>query len=163
MIPGKGSQKRFGGLFWKGKVVAMRQDFGERKSRWPARLFITGVILFVASGAIYFIYGDKDPRYSMGLKGTSGPADYTRAVVGDRLLLEKDRECRLQDLNLIFRGVEEGRLRFDAFLLQLDPDYGYVHRLDPDYAEQEFNMGGRTFRVLDWSRSRVRIELVRTQ
>jgi len=141
----------------------MREDTDERKSRWPARLFITGVVLFIASGAVYFVHGKKDPRYSTYMKLAPASADYTRAGVGDRLLLEKDRECRLQDLNLIFRGVEDGRLRFDAFLLQLDPDYGYVHRLDPDLAEQGFNMGGRSFRVLEWSRSRARLELVRME
>jgi hypothetical protein len=141
----------------------MRQDYGEPKTRWPARLFITGVVLFVASGAVYFVYGKKDPRYSTYLRRAPAPPDYTRAGVGDRLVLEKDRDCRLQDLNLIFRGVEDDLLHFDAFLLRLDPGSAYVHRIDPDLAENGFNMGGKTFRLLSWNRSRVRLELIRPQ
>ncbi|MGD8369144.1 MAG: hypothetical protein PVG78_16010 [Desulfobacterales bacterium] len=141
----------------------MRQDYGKRKPRWPARLFITGVVLFMASGGIYFAYGKKDPRYSTYMRRAFAPPDYTRAVVGDRLQLEKDRDCRLPDLNLVFRGVENGRLRFDAFVLQLDPASAYVHRIDPDLAESGFNMGGKTFRLLSWNGSRVRLELIRPQ
>jgi hypothetical protein len=48
-------------------------------------------------------------------------------------------------------------------VLQLDPASAYVHRIDPDLAESGFNMGGKTFRLLSWNGSRVRLELIRPQ
>jgi hypothetical protein len=141
----------------------MWRDDEERRTKWPVRLFLIGVLLFIVTGLVSFIQGKKDPRYTMRRAPVTGPVDYTRAGVGDRLQLDKDRVCRLKDLKIVFRGVEDGRLRFDAFLLQLDPDYAYVHRIDPDLAEQGFNMGGRSFRLLSWNGSRARLELIRSQ
>ena len=138
-----------------------RDDDEERRTKWPVRLFLTGVLLFIVAGMVYFVQGTKDPRYTMRPAPATGPKDYTGAGPGDRIVLERDRDCRLRHLKLVYRGVEDGRLVFDAFLLQLDPDYAYGHRIDPAIAADGFPMGGHTFRLLNWSRSRVRLELVR--
>jgi len=142
-----------GEIMWEGE-----ED--ERKLRWPARLFFTGVLFFIAGAVLYFMLGTSDPEYYWRSQSPTGPMDYTDAVLGERIVLEADRDCVMKKLNLVYRGVEEGRVLIEVTLLELDASYAYKHRIPIKKAKKGIQLGGRYFRLVSWGRSRISLELL---
>ncbi|CAB5111829.1 hypothetical protein D3OALGA1CA_5725 [Olavius algarvensis associated proteobacterium Delta 3] len=132
----------------------------ERRLRWPARLFFTGVLFFIAGALLYFLLGTTDPEYYWRPQSPTGPLDYTDAVIGERIVLEAGRDCVMKKLKLVYRGVEDGRIRVEVTLPELDSSYAYVHRIPLKKAKKGVRLGGRYFRLVSWGRLRISLELI---
>jgi len=132
----------------------------ERRIRWPARLFFTGVLFFIVGALLYFLLGTSDPEYYWRPQSPTGPMDYKDAVFGERIVLEADRDCLLEKLKLVYRGVEAGKIRVEVTQLELDASYAYKHRIPIKQAKKGIQLGGRYFRLVSWGRSRISLELL---
>jgi len=132
----------------------------ERRLQWPARLFFTGVLFFIAGALLYFLLGTADPDYYWRPHSPTGPLNYTDAIIGERIVLEADRDCVMRKLKLVYRGVENRRLRIDVTIPELDDSYAYAHRIPLKKARKGIQLGGKYFRLVSWSRSRISLELI---
>jgi len=132
----------------------------EQKIGWPARIFLMAGLLISITGLFYFMLGPKDPAYDWRRTRVGETADAVVGI-GDRIVLHKDQDVMLPKLKLVYRGLENDRLLVEVTLLEMDPDYAYPHRIDPDRTPTGIRLGGRVFRLESWSRSHIRLELVR--
>jgi len=133
----------------------------EQKMGWPARIFLMVGILISVTGLFFFVFGPKDPAYDWRRPDAIDEPPHGRIAVGDDIVLTKDQALVWPKLILVFRGLEKGRLLIEATQLEMDPEVAYPHRIDPDQTKTGFRMGGRWFRLKSWSRTRVRLELIR--
>ena len=104
--------------------------------------------------------GTSDPEYYWRPQTATGPLDYTDAVIGERIVLEVGRDCVMNKLKLVYRGVEDRRIRVEVTLPELDSSYAYVHRIPLKEAKKGIQLGGRYFRLVSWGRSRISLELI---
>ena len=132
----------------------------ERRLRWPAQLFFTGVLFFIAGASLYFLLGAADPDYYWRPQAATGPLNYRDAVIGEQIVLKTDRDCVMHKLKLVYRGVEDGHLRIDVTIPELDASYAYRHRIPVKTAKKGIQLGGKYFRLVSWSRSRISLELI---
>ena len=66
----------------------------------------------------------------------------------NRLLLVKNQGVRIDETRLVYRGIQDGSLVIDLFILALDPHYGYPHHIGEEKAQKGFSIGDYYFQVL---------------
>jgi hypothetical protein len=131
----------------------------QRESKWPAILFFVASSLFFF-GCVWYLYaGTLNPEYYWQ-KSPALSVDQTDPVLAanERILLVKNHAVRVDDARIVYRGTQAGDLLLDLFVLQLDPHYGYPHRIDEDRALQGFSIGEYHFQVLAASDDKISLK-----
>ena len=145
---------------WDDDYFSLMWRNDEHKMGWPARIFLLAGLLISISGLFYFMFGPKDPAYDWR-RPEARPSHDALVGIGDRIVLSKDQWIMLPQLKLAYRGMEKDRLLVEVTLMEMDPDVAYLHRIDPKRSDLEIQLGGRGFHLDSWSRSRIRLKLVR--
>ena len=137
----------------------------ERNHRWLPVLFfmltgmVTGVSLYlIASSAV-----ESEARAHGGNKGVaSPPAAATKSAVNrSRVVLRKNVRTTFGKVDVIYRGIEEGNLRLDVFIRELDPDYPYRREIDRRTAKNGFRLGGVRFELISAGRTKAKLVWIR--
>lgn len=132
-------------------------NFDEHK--WPAVVFFLTCGLFFFGCVWYLWAGALNPDYywqaSPGV-ATEFP-DRTLEVNG-RVMIAKNHGARVDRARIVYRGSHSGNLFMDLYILQLDPHYGYPHRIDERQARKGFRMGDYTFQVLAASDGKISLK-----
>ncbi|WP_372677492.1 hypothetical protein [Desulfosarcina sp.] len=133
------------------------QDSHEHK--WPAVVFfLTCSLLFF--GCVWYLWaGALNPDYFWDASPslTAEPQDRILEK-NERILLAKNHGARVENARIVYRGSRRGTLTLDLYILQLDPHYGYPHRIDEDHARKGFRMGEYFFQVLAASDGKISLK-----
>lgn len=115
----------------------------ERRPKWLPILFfvITGVIF---ATTIYLITVGASASNRLTNAAVASAVNALPYPDEPRILitLKRDTRQRMGKLDIIYRGVEDRKLRLDVFVLDLDPDYAYRHAIALDKANRGFRIGG---------------------
>jgi len=129
-----------------------------QKRKWLSILFfsLSGIIF---GTSLYLITTGSTPSPE---KMTIPVASAVNALpYGDQsrvtITLKRDTRQRLGNLDIIYRGVENRKLRLDVFVLELDPQYAYRHAIALNQASNGFRVGGVKFELLSARDSRAKI------
>ena len=76
----------------------------------------------------------------------------------ERVVLVKNQGALVDGARIVYRGSQRGALHMELFILQLDPHYGYPHRIDENQARKGFRMGDHHFQVLAASESKISLK-----
>jgi len=76
----------------------------------------------------------------------------------ERVLLAMNHGAQVNGERIVYRGSQHGALHMDLYILQLDPHYGYPHRIEADQARKGFRMGNNYFQVLAASDSKISLK-----
>jgi hypothetical protein len=131
------------------------------KQKWPAVLFFltSGFIFF---GCVWYLWaGATNPEYYWQASSTPTKSSDTKDHVfgkKDRIMLAKDHGAMIDEERIVYRGQENGMLHLDLFILQLDPHYGYPHRIPDEQARDGFRIGSHQFKVLAVSDGKVSLK-----
>jgi hypothetical protein len=134
----------------------------KRKLKWPAVLFFSlsgmvfGLSLYlIAAGAL-----DTEAR-------ANTPGNRGLAAVGDittpddeprvRVVLRRDVRNQFGKVDVIYRGVEDDRVKLDVFILDLDPAYPYRREIDYRTARDGFRVGGVRFELISAGRTSAKL------
>ena len=117
--------------------------------QWPTVVFLSTCGLFLVGCIWYLAAGVMNPEYYWSTTGPSVAASSgTMSHDRSRILLTKHQAVQLGDTRIVYRGVRSGDLILDLYILQLDPHYGYSHRIDVQQARKGFRLGSHHFQVL---------------
>jgi len=141
----------------------MKTVNNNNRRRWPTRLF------FISATALGLYLGwlvlgrAPDPRYQRYFSGAARmemPADAGSFVRKNMLYLFPDSPLAFEDIRLVYRGCEDGKLLLDLFLLDLDPEYAYLQRVAIPQAEKGVRLGKRTYVLHEANRRNARLAVV---
>jgi len=129
------------------------------KNNWLPTFFLVACGLFFFGCVWYLWVGALNPDYHWQPSPavTAEPADRILEQRG-RILLAKDHGARVGDSRIVYRGSRSGILHMDLYILQLDPHFGYPHRIDADQARKGFRMGEHFFQVLAASDGKISLK-----
>ena len=132
-------------LIWKGLLSV--NDSNQRK--WLAVVFFSTCGLFFFCCVWYLGAGALNPEYywqpSNALSEVSQEPNLHK---NERVLLTKNHGAQVNGERIVYRGSQRGALQMDLYILQLDPHYGYPHRIEADRARKGFRMGNHRFQVV---------------
>ncbi|HSO20123.1 MAG TPA: hypothetical protein VLT88_11720, partial [Desulfosarcina sp.] len=127
--------------------------------KWPAAAFFLASGLFFAGCVWYLAAGAMNPQYywqpAAALAGESAEPQLARHA---SVLLAKDRGVQVDGARIVYRGSRGGVLHMELYILELDPHYGYPHRIDEGDARSGFRMGEHRFQVLAASDGKVSLK-----
>ncbi len=81
-------------------------------------------------------------------------------IFDKRLMLKKDKSIMVAKNRLVFRGFRDKTIHLDVFLLELDPDRAYPHRISKADARKGIRLGDSRFKLLDVSRNTLQLEIL---
>ncbi len=133
------------------------KHFDEHK--WPALVLFVPCGLFFFSCVWYLWAGALNPDYywrsSAELAAESPEPLLTK---NDRVVLVKNQGTQVDSSRIVYRGCQRGALHMDLYVLELDPHYGYPHRIDESLARKGFRMGEHHFQVLAASDEKISLK-----
>jgi hypothetical protein len=133
--------------------------FDEHK--WPAVVFFVTCGLFFFGCVWYLWAGALNPDYywtSSTVLATDSPEPLL--TKNERVVLVKNQGAQVGGARIVYRGSQRGALHMDLYILQLDPHYGYPHRIDESQARKGFRMGDHHFQVLAASEGKISLKRI---
>ena len=117
----------------------------EHRNDWIGLLALTAVGIFLFSTVYYAKLWELRPEnYS---------ADPGRA----KIVLALEEEVQIGTEKLIYKGLaDDGRFTMAVVLMQMDPEYPYIHEIGIREAKGGFSLVGHRFELISASRSKVR-------
>jgi len=130
----------------------------EKKRKWlPILFFALSGIVF--GGSLYLITVGSAPARAKTTATVASAIDALPYPDEPRvtITLKRDTRQRLGKLDIIYRGIENRKLRLDVFILDLDPQYAYRHAIALKQAGEGFSVGGVKFELLSARTSRAKL------
>lgn len=137
----------------------------ERKSRLSVITII--IVLLLAFGGLYYFSTDSY-RQRSEINGAperltaAGGGNKTAGQRTDRLVLKRDERVDVGRTSLVYKGLENGKIVVDLYLLELDPKQGYLKMIDEDEAEKDFLLGPVTYRLVSVNNTYLALKIVST-
>ena len=139
------------------KGVLSVKDFDEQK--WPTMVFFSICSLIFLVCVWYLWAGALNPEYywqpseALALESPEPLLKKEEPVV-----VTKNQGAQVGDARIVYRGSRNGNLYLDLYVLQLDPHYGYPHKIEEDRARKGFRLGEYHFKVLVASDSKISLK-----
>jgi hypothetical protein len=128
------------------------------KKKWLSVLFfsVSGIIF---GTSLYLITAGSTPSPETTTVAVASAVHALPYPSESRVMitLKRDTRQRLGKLDIIYRGVENRKLRLDVFVLDLDPQYAYQHAIALRQANDGFRVGGHNLELLSARGSRAKI------
>lgn len=134
-------------------------------SRWPRTLFFIFIGLFFAASFYWISIRQVDLSAWRSRRVVPFPArdietEAIAYVAGDEITLSLDEPADMNDMRIIYRGMDRGVLNLDLIIPELDSQYAYAYRIPKKQAKQGFRMYGRSFTLTYSHDTRIRLKWV---
>ena len=129
------------------------------KQRWKTILFFA-VLACLFVGIFYgAIHGPWDPRFRRRMEKyqvqpSNAPKSFVRK---DKLTLHLNHPLSTQRYRFVYHGIENHRIHLALYILDLDPNFAYHHRVDIAQARSGFRMGEQAFRLESYGKNKIRL------
>ena len=117
------------------------------------QMIVSSVFLVVAMGTVAAMYyrattGKFEERRKEYQKRAEAAQPIRKTtVLSDRVVLIKDEPLVMDRVRVVYRGMSDGRIHLDVYLLDLDPNYPYARHLTKDEARESIHLGSRFYRL----------------
>lgn len=130
----------------------------KRKHKWLSILFfsVSGIVF---GTSLYLITAgaatSPDPvavNVASAVNALPYP-DEPRVLV----TLKRDTRQRVGNLDIIYRGVQDRKIRLEVYVRELDPQYAYRHAIALDEASRGFRLAGAHMKLLSARNARAKL------
>ena len=81
-------------------------------------------------------------------------------VTADRVILMTGAAVTVNRTRLVYRGVRDGTLHLDLYLLDLDSKYPYPKQIPKSAAREEFRLGSGRYQLLTANRKALTLKIL---
>jgi len=86
------------------------------------------------------------------------PETYSADPGKEKILLARDEGRKIGTEKIIYKGLaDDGKFAMAVVLLEMDPEYAYIHRIPIRKAKEGFSLVGHRFELISARRSRIRM------
>jgi hypothetical protein len=82
-------------------------------------------------------------------------------VLDGRVILMRDEALTISRNRLVFRGLEDGTILLDLYLLDLDSQYAYPRQITRELADEGFRLGDSRYRLLSVNQKTLTLETLK--
>jgi hypothetical protein len=117
------------------------------------QMIVSSVFLVIAMGTVATMYyrattgGFEERRKEYQQRADAAQPIRKTTVLSDRVVLIKDEPLVVERVQVVYRGMSDGRIHLDVYLLDLDPNYPYARHLTKDEARKSIHLGSRFYRL----------------
>ena len=133
-------------------------------NRWPTILFF-GATGFIFIFLVYYVaLGASDPSFyweNTQSAAASNDKKETRVTpTATRLLLHRDKALVTPQYKIVYRGLANDQLKFDLYVLALDPHYAYGRTVPAGKQRDFFNLGDLKVKLLACKNTHVSLKIL---
>ena len=123
-------------------------------------IFVLLAVVALVTGVFYSAF--HWPAGQSFRTGQEEPADPSAGnalspVKNNILTLFSGRPVTLWKKKLVYHGMENGRVHIAVYILELDPEVAYHHRIPVKTAKRGFRLGGQKFTLESHGKHRIRL------
>jgi hypothetical protein len=120
------------------------------KHRWQTVLFFA-TLAGIVYGVFYSAYRGPmaqrvQRRIDQAMRRSEQPPP--KPIQKGRIVLSPNQPLTVDNKRLVFSGIENDQLIIAVFMLELDPQVPYYHRVPIREARQRFQLGGQAFKLV---------------
>jgi hypothetical protein len=78
-----------------------------------------------------------------------------------RILLRRDEKNSFGKVDVVYRGIDDGHVKLDVFIRDLDPHYPYHRKIAYRTAKEGFHLGGLRFELISAGRTKAKLVWLR--
>jgi len=136
-----------------------------RRQKWLAISFFLVCVLTFAALSYTIISGSTDRAYSNWMASARSKPEGSTNDKGiwqedGLLVMLKDEQVDLENVQLTYRGLSSGDVLLDLVLLDLDPQYVYHRQIPVEAARQGIQVSNWRFKVISANRQRLQLLLI---
>jgi hypothetical protein len=131
------------------------------KKGWLAIFFII-FCLTVPFGITYYVSTPASRERFEQFRERGTNALVRSQVSVKQLLLVKNDRVTFKNTSLIFKGLENGQLMLDLYLLELDPGYAYPQRFSRKTNGNAVRLGDVTYCVISANNTALTLKIIGT-
>jgi len=130
------------------------------KNRW-LNIFVLVVMAGIVVGLFYRAY-----KWPISMSGVH-PSDKKSTAVAtskkpspiqdNRVVLLRGRPVTAWKKKLVYHGLENDRIHIAVYILELDPEVPYHHKIPVKKAKKGFRLGGQKFHLESYGKHRIRL------
>ena len=128
---------------------------------------LKAILLFILMGGFVFaiFYSAYHPAMNPRTFNPAKPAPPVQKkkienpIKDNRITLTLGKPVTVWKRKLVYRGIEEDRIHIAVYILELDPEVPYHHRIPIDEAEAGINLAGKSFDLVSYGKRSVELEI----
>lgn len=129
------------------------------KRRWQTILFFS-VLAILFFGIFYGAYhGPWDPRFRRRMEQTErlNKKAPPPPIQKDKITLTRNEPLTVGKKRFVFHGIEKNQIHIAVYLLELDSEFAYHHRIPIKEAKRGFRLGEQNFILLSRGKNRIQL------
>jgi len=132
---------------------------------WSKNRFLNIFVLIVMAGIVVGLFY-RAYKWPVGQSGVHPPEKKTKTVStskarspiqGHRVTLLRGRPVTAWKNKLVYHGLDNGRIHIAVYILDLDPEVPYHHKIPIKEAKKGFRLGGQKFQLEAYGKHRIRL------
>lgn len=121
---------------------------------------LTGVLFFLLTGAFVFaiFYSAYHPAMTPRAPIAENPGapaqkkEIENPIKDNRITLAIGNPVTVWKRKLLYHGIEEDRIHIAVYILELDPEVPYHHRVPIDEAKEGIHLAGKAFDLVSYGK-----------
>jgi hypothetical protein len=120
-----------------------------RRQQVVTTVFCTVALLTVTATIYRAFTANNEVRMNEYRRRAEAAQPHRKSMVlADRAIMMKDEAVTINRTRLVFRGLQDGDIHLDLYLLDLDPQYPYLKKIPRRDARKGFRLGVGKYQML---------------
>lgn len=132
---------------------------------WSKNRFFSIFVLLVMAGIVVGLFyraynwpAGQGPRPPETAYLDDPPKKKLSPIKGNRVTLLRGRPVTAWKKKLVYHGLDNDRIHIAVYILELDPEVPYHHKIPVKEAKKGFRLGGQKFFLAAYGKHRVQLE-----
>ncbi|CAB5111987.1 hypothetical protein D3OALGA1CA_2080 [Olavius algarvensis associated proteobacterium Delta 3] len=124
------------------------------------RIFVLVVMAGIVFGVFYRAYNwpaGQSMRPPDGTYKDASPKKTLSPIKNNTLTLLRGRPVTVWKKKLVYHGLESDRIHIAVYILELDPEVPYHHRIPVRDAKKGIRLGGQAFDLVGYGKNRIQL------
>ena len=131
---------------------------------WSQNRFLRIFVLMVMAGIVFGLFyraynwpaGQSPPPPETAYLDDP-PKKKLSPIKENQVTLLRGRPVTVSKKKLVYHGLDNGRIHIAVYILELDPEVPYHHRIPVKEAKKGFRLGGQQFFLDAYGKHRIRL------
>jgi len=127
---------------------------------------VSSIFLVIGSIAVMVLLYRTLPENTQGRRGEyqsrveAAPPQGKSMLTTDRVVMMKGEDVTVKRTRLVYKGLSDGAICLDMFILDLDPQYPYSKQIPKAAAQEGFRLGSGLYQLVTVNQKAITLKII---
>jgi len=127
---------------------------------------VSSIFLVIVSVMVMVLLYSTLPENSQGRRGEhqsrveAAPPQGKSMIATDRVVMMKGEDVTVKRTRLVYKGLLDGAICLDMFILDLDPQYPYPKQISKAAAQEGFRLGSGLYQLVTVNQKAITLKII---